>query len=103
MDNVSILYIFKFSKGKHGLLSNIIVLCCGSNTFFSAKFLCTIKNQSICGITVFSPSTFCISTMIPILSILFSKIFNHCIISCEDAALKSDNLQFTYKSGMSTI
>ena len=69
----------------------------------------------------FSPSTFCISTMIPIpkgfnkdvsksqnyrgiaLSSLFSKIFDHCIISCEDAALKSDDLQFAYKSGMSTI
>ena len=25
------------------------------------------------------------------------------IISCEDAALKSDDLQFAYKSGMSTI
>ena len=68
----------------------------------------------------FSPSTFCISTMIPIpkginkdlskaqnyrgvsLS-LFSKIFDHCIISCEDAALKSDDLQFVYKSGVSTI
>ena len=60
----------------------------------------------------FSPSTFCISTKIPIpkgfnkdlsksqnyrriaLSSLFSKIFEHCIISCEDAALKSDDLQF---------
>ena len=37
------------------------------------------------------------------LSSLFSKIYNHCIISCEDAALKSDDLQFAYKSGMSTI
>ena len=37
------------------------------------------------------------------LSNLFSKIFDHCIISCEDAALKSDDLQFVYKSGMSTI
>ena len=37
------------------------------------------------------------------LSSLFSKIFDHCIISCEDAALKSDDLQFAYKSGMSTI
>ena len=63
----------------------------------------------------FSPSTICISTMIPIpkgfnkdlsksqnyrgiaLSSLFSKIFDHCIISCEDAALKSDDLQFAYK------
>ena len=34
---------------------------------------------------------------------MFSKIFDHCIISCEDAALKSDDLQFAYKSGMSTI
>ena len=67
----------------------------------------------------FSPSTFCISTMIPIpkgfnkdfsqnyrgiaLSSLFSKIFDHCIISCEDAILKSDDLQFAYKSGVSTI
>ena len=34
---------------------------------------------------------------------MFSKIFNHCIISCEDAALKSDDLQFAYKAGMSTI
>ena len=70
----------------------------------------------------FSPSTFCISTMIPIpngfnndlsksqnyrgiaLSSLFSKIFDHCNnISYEDAALKSDDLQFAYKSGMSTI
>ena len=37
------------------------------------------------------------------LSSLFSKIFDHCIISCEDAALKLDDLQFAYKSGMSTI
>ena len=28
------------------------------------------------------------------LSSLFSKIFDHCIISYEDAALKSDDLQF---------
>ena len=34
---------------------------------------------------------------------MFSKIFDHCIISCEDAALKSVDLQFAYKSGMSTI
>ena len=34
---------------------------------------------------------------------MFSKTFDHCIISCEDAALKSDDLQFAYKSGMSTI
>ena len=58
----------------------------------------------------FSRSTFCISTMIPIpkafnkdvsksqnyrgiaLCSLFSKIFDHCIISCEDAALMSDYL-----------
>ena len=69
----------------------------------------------------FSPSTFCISTMIhnpkgfnkdlstsqnyrgTALSTLFSKVFDHCIISCEDAALKWDDLQFAYKSGMSTI
>ena len=37
------------------------------------------------------------------LSSLFSEIFNHCIISCEDAAQKLDDLQFSYKSGMSTI
>ena len=37
------------------------------------------------------------------LSSLFSKIFNHCIISCEDVALESDDLQFAYKSGMSNI
>ena len=40
--------------------------------------------------------------MIP-LSSLFPKIVDHCIISCEDAALKSDDLQFSYISGMSTI
>ena len=34
---------------------------------------------------------------------MFSKIFDHCIISCENAALKSDDLQVAYKSGMSTI
>ena len=34
---------------------------------------------------------------------MFSKIFDHCIISCEDAALKWDDLQFAHKSGMSTI
>ena len=37
------------------------------------------------------------------LSSLFSKIIDHCIISCEDAALKSDDLQIAYKSGMYTI
>ena len=36
-------------------------------------------------------------------SSLFSKIFDHCIISCEDAALKYDDLQFACKSVMSTI
>ena len=34
---------------------------------------------------------------------MFSKICDHCIISCEDAAQKPDGLQFAYKSGMSTI
>ena len=34
---------------------------------------------------------------------MVSRIFEHCIISCKDAALKSDDLQFAYKSGMSTI
>jgi len=69
----------------------------------------------------FSPATFCISTMIPIpkgfnkdlsktvnyrgiaLSSLFSKIFDNCIISSQGAALLSDELQFAYKSGMSTV
>ena len=37
------------------------------------------------------------------LNSLFSNIFDHRIISCENAALKSDDLQFAYKSGMSTI
>ena len=37
------------------------------------------------------------------MSSLFSKIFDHCNISCENAALKSDDLQFAYKSVMSTI
>ena len=37
------------------------------------------------------------------LSSLFSKFFDHCIISCEEAAQKSDDLQFGYKSGMPTI
>ena len=82
--------------------------------YLSFLFTCMLHHS-------FSPSTFCISTMIPIpkgfnkdlsksqnyrgiaLSSLFSKIFDHCIISCEDAALKSDDLQFAYKSGMSTI
>ena len=32
-----------------------------------------------------------------------SKIVDHCIISCKDATLKSDSLQFVNKSGMSTI
>ena len=82
--------------------------------YLSFLFTCMLHHS-------FSPSTFCISTMIPIpkgfnkdlsksqnyrgiaLSSLFSKIFDHCIISCEDAALKSDDLQFSHKSGMSTI
>ena len=34
---------------------------------------------------------------------LFSKILDHCILPCESTALKSDNLQFAYKSGMSII
>ena len=82
--------------------------------YLSFLFTCMLHHS-------FSPSTFCISTMIPIpkgfnkdlsksqnyrgiaLSSLFSKILYYCIISCEDAALKSDDLQFAYKSGMSTI
>ena len=69
----------------------------------------------------FSPTNFCISTMIPIpkgfnkdlskttnyrgiaLSSLLSKIFDKCIIVSQNTALVSDDLQFAYKSGMSTV
>ena len=82
--------------------------------YLSLLFTCMLRHS-------FSPSTFCISTMIPIpkginkdltktqnyrgiaLSSLLSKLFDLCIISSEGSHLLSDGLQFAYKSGSSTI
>ena len=69
----------------------------------------------------YAPSSFCISTMVPIpkkssgsmgeitnyrgitLSSLLSKIFDNCIISNQYDSLFTNDLQFAYKSKTSTI
>ena len=67
----------------------------------SVLFTCMLHHS-------YSPDSFCLSTMVPILKgsnkdlfmslgSIFSKIFDNCIISAECLALNSDNLQFAYK------
>ena len=69
----------------------------------------------------YTPTSFCVSTMIPIpkkgsgsmndirnyrgiaLSSLLSKLFDHCIICNQYDSLRSDDLQFAYKSKISAI
>ena len=69
----------------------------------------------------YTPTSFCVSTMIPIpkkgsgsmndirnytgiaLSSLLSKLFDHCIICNHYDSLRSDDLQFAYKSKISAI
>ena len=69
----------------------------------------------------YTPTSFCVSTMIPIpkigsgsmndirnyrgvaLSSLLSKLFYHCIICNQYDSLHSDDLQFAYKSKISAI
>ena len=69
----------------------------------------------------YTPTSFYVSTMIPIpkrssgsmndirnyreiaLSSLLSKLFDHCIIGKQYDSLRSDDLQFAYKSKISVI
>ena len=69
----------------------------------------------------YTSTSFCVSTMIPIpkkgsgsmndirnyrgiaLSSLLSKVFDHCIIGNHYDSLRSDDLQFAYKSKISAI
>ena len=69
----------------------------------------------------FTPKSFCISTVIPIpkgmnkntaeikdyrgiaLSSLLGKLFDHCLIISQQISLRTDDLQFAYKSDASTI
>lgn len=69
----------------------------------------------------YAPNSFCVSTVIPIpkgsnrntaeikdyrgiaLSSLLGKLFDHCLISSQQISLRTDDLQFAYKSGASTI
>ena len=69
----------------------------------------------------YTPTSVCVSTMIPIpkkgsgsmndiqnyrgvaLSRLLSKLFDHCIICNQYDSLRSDDLQFAYKSKISAI